>query len=129
RPGQAAREAQPILVADMQNEPRRARPDLDAQYGVRCFLAVPLVWQSERLGVVTVAFGEPEALNDTDVAIVCALAEQAAAAVAHARDYAEEQRLRAESEEITRQFVEQSQQLERVQQQLIQNEKLTAIGQ
>jgi signal transduction histidine kinase len=113
----------------MAQDSRRARPDLDDRYGVRCFVAVPLIWQAERLGVVTLAFTEPHALSESDLALACALAEQAAVAVAHARDYAEEQRLRAESEEIMRQFVEQSQQLERVQRQLIQNEKLTAIGQ
>jgi len=127
--GQAFREGRPILVPDMAQDARRARPDLDDRYGVRCFVAVPLNWQAERLGVVTLAFTEPHALGDSDLALTCALAEQAAAAVAHARDYAEEQRLRAESEEIMRQFVEQSQQLDRVQRQLIQNEKLTAIGQ
>jgi len=127
--GMAFREGRAVLVPDMQLEPDRARPDLDDKYGVRCFLAVPLVWQHERLGIVTLAFTQPGALNQSDVAVVQALAEQAAAAVAHARDYAEEQRLRAESQEITRQFAEQAEQLERVQQHLIRNEKLTAIGQ
>lgn len=125
---QALREGRPVLVPDI-SVAAGARPDMDEHYGVRCFLAVPLIWQAERLGTVTLAFTRPQALSESDVTLVAALAEQAAAAVAHARDYAEEQRLRAESEEITRQFVEQAQQLERVQQQLIQNEKLTAMGQ
>ncbi|HEY3058999.1 MAG TPA: ATP-binding protein [Chloroflexota bacterium] len=127
--GRAITEQQPVLVPDMLEETGRARPELDQKYGVRTFLAVPLTWHGEPLGVVTVAFPAPDALDPKDVALVGALAEQAAAAVAHARDYAEEQRLRAESEEITRQLAEQAAQLDRVQRQLVQNEKLTAMGQ
>jgi signal transduction histidine kinase len=125
----AITEVRPIHVADMLDEPGRARPELDEKYGVRTFLAVPLVWHDEPLGVVTVAYHTPARLGELDIAVVVALAEQAAAAVAHARDFAEEQRLREESEEITRQLAEQAAQLDRVQQQLVQNEKLTAIGQ
>jgi signal transduction histidine kinase len=93
------------------------------------FLAVPLIWQVEPLGVVTVAFARPKVIGPKDVALVVALAEQAAAAVRHARDYAEERHLRDESQAILRQFSEQAAQLDRVQRQLFQNEKLTAIGQ
>jgi two-component system, NtrC family, sensor kinase len=92
-------------------------------------LAVPLIWQSELLGVVTVASGLAGVFEPRHVAVVEALAEQAAAAVRRARDETEEGYLRAESQENLRQFAEQAAQLERVQAQLIQNEKLTAIGQ
>ena len=125
----AIRERQPMLVANMDGEPNGARPDPDARPGVRSFLAVPLIWMAEPLGVVTVAVALPNVLGPTDVALVGALAEQAAAAVRRARDYTEERHLHDESQEILRQFSEQANQLERVQQQLIQNEKLTAIGQ
>jgi signal transduction histidine kinase len=107
----ALREGLPVLVAD------------------QTCLVVPLILQAERLGILTVTMGAPNALGSRDVALVGALAEQAAAAVGHASDYAEERRQRGESQEILRQFSEQAVQLERVQQQLIQNEKLTAIGQ
>jgi len=125
----AIRERRSILIDDMREEPSRARPELDERYGVRTFLAVPLTWRGEAMGVVTMAYASPRALGPKDVALAGALAEQAAAAVAHARDYAEEQRLRAESGEIARQLTEQAAQLERAQQQLVRNEKMTAIGQ
>jgi signal transduction histidine kinase len=112
----AIRECQPILVADLNDS-------------VHTLLASPLVWQSEPLGVLTLAFGTPDALKPRDVALVGALAEQAAAAVCHARDLAQDRHLQVKSQEILQQFSEQAAQLERVQQQLIQNEKLTAIGQ
>ncbi|HLZ26799.1 MAG TPA: ATP-binding protein [Chloroflexota bacterium] len=90
---------------------------------------VPLIWEGEPLGVLVLALAGPNRLAPGHVALVEALAELAAAAVRHARDTAEEIRLREESQEILRQFSEQEAQLERVQEQLIQNEKLTAIGQ
>jgi len=110
---EALRERRPILAAESQ----------------RTLLAVPLLWEAELLGVVTVACRAPQVLGARDVTLVAALAEQAAATVRHARDAAEALRLQAESQEILRQFSEQEAQLERVQKQLIQNEKLTAIGQ
>jgi signal transduction histidine kinase len=126
----ALRECQPILVADMAaDQPGATGPDPDATPGARTVLAAPMVWHSERLGVLTLAFGAPTILGPPDVALVGALAEQAAAAVRHARDAAQDRHLQVESQEILRQFSEQAAQLERVQQQLIQNEKLTAIGQ
>jgi two-component system, NtrC family, sensor kinase len=95
----------------------------------RTLLAVPLIWHAEPLGVLTVSFLAQHAASAEIVGLVSALAEQAAAAVKHSRDDAAMLRLRAESEEVARQFAEHSEQLERVQLQLIQNEKLTAIGQ
>jgi signal transduction histidine kinase len=92
-------------------------------------LMAPLIWEGEQLGVLTIACAASNALAPGHVALVGALAEQAAAAVRHARDAAEEVRLREESQAILRQFSEQATQLERVQEQLIQSEKLTAIGQ
>ncbi len=127
--GQALREGRLVLLPDLLDVTHRARPDLDALSGVRAYLAAPLVWRGERLGAVTVGATKPYAFTPVDAALVAELAELAAAAVAHARAFAEEQWLRAESQEIVRQLAEQTEQLERAQRQLVQNEKLTAIGQ
>lgn len=106
--GRALRERQPILIRDMHASPDRARPDLDAELHVRAFLAAPLVWRDDVLGIVTTAHPQPDALSAADALLVGELAEQAAAAVVHARAYA---------------------QLESVQLQLVHNEKMTAVGQ
>jgi len=42
--GRALRQRQVVLIPDMQSEPERARPDLDARSGVRAYIAAPLVW-------------------------------------------------------------------------------------
>jgi signal transduction histidine kinase len=79
--------------------------------------------------VVSVGASQPAAFAPGDAAIVGELAELAAAALARASAFAEEQRLRTESEDANRRLALQAEQLERAQTQLTQNEKLTAIGQ
>ncbi len=127
--GLALQEGRTMLIPDILEESRRARPALDSRTGIRAYLVAPLIWRAERLGVVTASSSSPGSLTESDAHLIAELGELAAAAVAHARAYGEEQFLRAESQEMFRQLAEQTEQLERVQRQLVQNEKLTAIGQ
>lgn len=127
--GRALRERQPVLVNDMQVEETRARPDLDILSGLRTYLVVPLVWRSEALGALTVGAPRPSALNAVHTGLICELAEQASAAVAHARDYAREQSVREETERLYRSLEDRTRALEQAHQQLVQAEKLSAIGQ
>ncbi len=127
--GRALRTGQPVLVPDMLMEPGRARPDLDMRSGLRAYLAAPLLWRGERLGVVTAGAPEPGALGPIDVRLIGELADQAAAAVAHAGAYAREQARRAEIEGLYRELATQAASLEQAQRHLIATEKLTAIGQ
>src|SRR5207248_230265 len=119
--GRALTEGRSVLIDDMLAEPGRARPDLDELSGIRSFLAVPLVWRGETLGLVTIGRNEPGALDASDTQLIGELAEHAAVAVAHARTYAQEQARRVELESAYKA-------LERAQQHLGQREKLSAIG-
>jgi two-component system NtrC family sensor kinase len=85
-------------------------------------LTVPVVWHAEPLGVLTVVLVAPRTASAESVALIGALADLAAAAVKRSRDNARLARLQVESDAHT-------DQLQRIQLQLIQNEKLTAIGQ
>src|SRR5579859_4256681 len=96
--GRALIEGRPVCVDDMQTEPHRARPDLDERSGIRAYLAAPLIWRGDTLGVVTVAASEPGVFGTAESVLAGELAEQAAAAVAHARTYAEELARRAQLE-------------------------------
>src|SRR5439155_6391243 len=78
------------------------------QTGIRSYLATPLTWRDETLGVVTVGSLEPGALDVSDAQLVSELGEQASAAVANARAY---------------------DRLKRTQSRLIETEKLSGIGQ
>jgi signal transduction histidine kinase len=125
----ALREGRPVLVPDMWVEPDRAPGELGQRTGARGCIVAPLIWHGRPLGVVSVGASQPAAFAPGDAAIVGELAELAAAALARASAFAEEQRLRTESEDANRRLALQAEQLERPQTQLTQNEKLTAIGQ
>jgi signal transduction histidine kinase len=106
----------------MHLEPSRARPDLDDRTGLRSYIATPLIWREERLGVLTVGAPEPHALNSADAELFAELAEQAAAAVAHAHAYTQEQARREELEVVNAA-------LSHAQRKLIDGEKQSALGQ
>lgn len=127
--GRALQNRRPVLVPDMLTEIGRARPDLDARSGLRTYLVVPLIWRGDALGAVTVGSTEPDTITATQVALIGELVVHAAAAVAHSRDYGREQARRLEVENLNRTLAEQTAELERTQQQLVQTEKLRAIGQ
>ena len=119
--GRAIREGRPVCVDDMLSEPDRARPDLDARSGIRSFLVAPLVWRGESLGVITVAARSPGLYGQPECELARELAEQAAAAVAHAHAYAEQLDRRQELESLNRALVQ-------AERRLVQTEKLAAIG-
>jgi signal transduction histidine kinase len=120
-PAQAISERRCIVVTDTVG--------VAPETSIRTCLAVPLIWQHEVLGVLTLTCVAPRALASEIVDIVGALTRQAAATVGTFRDRDDEIRLRAEAAEISRQFAEQAYHLERVQEQLIQTEKLAAVAQ
>lgn len=119
--GRAISEGRAVLIDDMLAEPGRARPDLDLRLGIRSYLAVPLIWRGQTLGLVTVGRTAAGSLQPSDTQLVVELGEQAASAVAHAREHAQEQARRLELEAAYKA-------LEGAQQHLAQTEKLTAIG-
>jgi signal transduction histidine kinase len=104
--GRALSERKVIVIDDILLEPGRARPDLDEH--VRGYLVAPLIRRGEVLGAITTASTAPGALGRAEVVLVSELAEHAATAVVLAREAA---------------------QLERAQLHLVQNEKMTAVGQ
>ena len=84
--------------------------------------------KSARLGIVTVAMGAARPRSGSGVALMGAWVNRPPRRCKRPRCRRGTDQ-QGESQEILRQFSEQAAQLERVQQQLIQNEKLTAIGQ
>ena len=117
--GWVVREKQPALVADVQNDPRFYNR-IDAATGIttRSLLAVPLVFQDKTLGVVEAVNKIPVSGHSTfdehNLATLQALASSAAIAIENARLY------RAEWEAFRR--------LQDSQAQLIQSEKMAALG-
>jgi signal transduction histidine kinase len=127
--GRALRDGRAVLIEDMTGAQDRARPDLDSRSGTRAYLAAPLVWRDEQLGVITVGATRLGALGTSDEYLITELAEQAAAAVAHARAYTDEQARRLESEAVAHELTERTAQMVHLQKQLVQSEKMSAICQ
>ena len=126
--GRAIGERLAILVDDLAAEPGRLITSWNERLGTRSYIAAPLVRQQECVGAVTIASIQPAKWTKADVDLVTSLAEPAAAAVIHARDFQEEQRLQLESRVLVQQLAEQSEQLERAYEQLAQSEKMRAMG-
>lgn len=126
--GRALHTRCPILIDDMQAQAERGRPDLDERSGTRAYLASPLIWGDEHLGLITVGRTRPGSISDRHLRLVSELAEHAAMAVVHARAYAQERALRQQGELLVQRLSERTDELKRLQLQAVQNEKLAAMG-
>jgi signal transduction histidine kinase len=105
---------EPLVVEDALLDPR-VRPDLRARIGGRAYLALPLVVRDHAIGaVVIVDTRGPRLFTPPEVERAAAIANQLAVAAENARLY----------EDLRRSYAE----LARAQQQLIQGERLAALG-
>jgi len=113
--GWALEKAQPVLVRDVQCDPR-FYTDIDDLTGMttRSLLAVPLVCKGKRIGVIEAINRSGRAFDEHDLDLLTTLAGSAAIAIENARLY--------EAEREQRKLLEQSQA------QLVQSEKLAATG-
>lgn len=113
--GQAAREARPLMVLDAQSDPRLYRAvDARTTLVTRSLLAVPLIVRGEVIGVLEAINKRGGQFTAADLSLLESLARPAAAAIENARLY--------------EQAVQRAEQLQRSQAQLIQSEKLAAMG-
>ena len=81
--GAAASERQPILVADVRNDPRY----LNALDAVRAELAVPMIARGKLVGVIDVQSTRENALSNYDLSILRLIASRVAYSIDHARLY------------------------------------------
>jgi PAS domain S-box-containing protein len=105
---------EPLVIEDAMADPR-VRQDLRAQVHGRAYLVLPLVVRDRAIGaVVIVETRRPRLFTPAEVERAAAIANQIAVAVENARLY----------EDLRHSYA----QLERAQQQLIQGERLAALG-
>lgn len=79
--GAALQSGKPVCVGDVTKDPRY----VEGVEGARSQLAVPLAWEGQTLGVLSVESREVNAFGEKDVALLTTVAEQAAAYLANAR--------------------------------------------
>lgn len=95
--GLSIQTSQPILITDVQSNPRLYREAID-RLGVRCYIAVPLISGVRPIGVIAVADQEMLALGLDSQRILSMLAPSAVIGLENARLYHEQQERRLEAE-------------------------------
>ena len=98
---------QPIQLENIQTYSRYQNTEVARQEGLVAMLSVPLIFAGESIGVMSVYTGQPYKFSDEEIRILSALAELSALAIEKARLY---------------------ERIVDVEEQLRQNEKLSALG-
>jgi GAF domain-containing protein len=90
--GWVAESGEPLLVADVQQEPRYYHPPLPQAGKTRSELAVPIKIKEQVIGVLDVEAEHLSAFDEDDLVVLQSLANQAAVAIDNARLFDAEQR-------------------------------------
>ncbi len=91
--GSVAQTVAPLTVADVQNMPPNSQyPDFNRDHHLVSFLGVPVLYREEVMGVLSVMTNSLREFSDDDIALLSALADQAAIALENARLFTERER-------------------------------------
>lgn len=105
--GVVVRRKKPMQIANVQASTRYQNVDIARQEGLVSLLSVPLLFSGQAIGTLNVYTGRPYHFSNEEIRILCALAELSAIAIEKARLY---------------------ERIVDVEEQLRQNEKLSALG-
>jgi signal transduction histidine kinase/HPt (histidine-containing phosphotransfer) domain-containing protein len=97
--GRALLERKAVRVLDATVDPGFATKDLVGIDRLRSLLGVPLLWQGEPIGVISLGRTTVEAFSDREIALVSTFGAQAAIAIENARLRAERQLAREATEQ------------------------------
>ena len=121
-PAQAAREGQVVHIADLSKLEDESTREVRKRAPYGAGLWVPLIGESQTIGVFGVPRDEPIAFTDREIEIVKTFADQAVIAIENARLFGEVQ---ARTKELAASLDD----LRKAQDRLIQSEKLASLGQ
>jgi signal transduction histidine kinase len=123
-PGWVVGHRQPLVIGDAPNDPR-VHPKVVAS-GVVAVLAIPLICRERVVGVLNLfSRHQPHAFNEEAVQLAQVFADQAAVFLENARLVGE---LRQAAADLEKRVEERTRQLEEKQAQVIQAEKMAAVG-
>jgi len=83
----AARMKTPLVIKDVQNDPRSRRPEFLRRNGFVSYLGLPLIVKDEAVGVLALFAKENDAFADADIQFLSTLAGQAALAIHNSQLY------------------------------------------
>ncbi len=120
----------PIRADDLQNSSEPAMRKLHEKWGLAAFLALPIETYSGDVGAVTCGHcSEPRHWRDSEVKLLCAIADQLAIAIFQAELYAQTQESARAARQQAQQLEATLYQLQQTQAQLIHSEKMSSLGQ
>ncbi|MBA3470040.1 MAG: GAF domain-containing protein [Herpetosiphonaceae bacterium] len=91
--GSVAETSQPLAVANVHEATTPSQyPDFNTKHGLISFLGVPVLYRSEVMGVLSVMTNTTTEFTADDIALLSALADQAAIALENSRLFAERER-------------------------------------
>ena len=83
--GQVAQTGQPILLRDISEDPRTARPDLVGAEGLKAFVCAPLKAKNQVVGVMYIASYRPGQFTAEDTYLLNLIGDQLGTAIEQAR--------------------------------------------
>jgi signal transduction histidine kinase len=85
--GQAIVSRRPLIVDDVQEDPRYQFVHIAKSQGLRSLLAVPMMFRDKVLGVISIYKGHRHVFKSEEIGITMSLADQAAIAIRNAKLY------------------------------------------
>jgi signal transduction protein with GAF and PtsI domain len=71
----AIRKGEPVLVENMQNDPRVQYPEAAAKEGLISMLSIPIKCREAIIGVIRIYHAEPQKIHDEDIETLCVMSE------------------------------------------------------
>ena len=71
----AIRKGEPVLVEDMQNDPRVQYPEAAAREGIISMLSIPIKCREAIIGVIRIYQGKPRLIHEEDIETLCVMSE------------------------------------------------------
>jgi signal transduction histidine kinase/HAMP domain-containing protein len=120
------KQRQPLIIADVQLDPHWEVWEAGAS--IRSWMGAPLLTGEHAIGVLTVDNFESGAYSEEDAQVLQIFANQAATAIENARLYTEAHEARVAAEVANRDLFEALKNLQTTQSQLVEAEKMAALG-
>lgn len=92
----------PLMVDNLQSDPRTRDPDFSHRHGLVSYFGVPLAAKGEVLGVLSFYMGREQGLNNEEIEVLITLAGQAALAIHNAQLYEKTKKQAEELEKLHR---------------------------
>ena len=120
--GRALLESKLVHISDVKADPDYKWADAQRLGGYRAMLGVPMLRESEPIGVLTLTRKDPRPFTEKQIELVTTFADQAAIAI-------ENVRLFESAEARTRELAQSLEELRTAQDRLVQTQKLASLGQ